>query len=550
MPQAHSAWQAAAFLVGGLGLFLYGINVLSEALRQAAGTGLRRLIARGTQSTITSLGVGAVATALLQSSSASTVLMVGLADAGLLNLQQAAGLILGAGIGGTVTTQLLTVNLLAALSLPALGGGALTLLLARNRMARLTGLSLLGFGMLFFGFEVLKTGVTPWREPIAAWFAILAKPGLLHLLASLCVGVAATVVLQSAAVTTAIAVELARQGIITDLPSGLALMIGCNIGTTLTAVLASVGGTATARRIAGLHVTYRVLSGVVSLAAIPLYALYFTHATADPLQRCLANYHTLHNTVNALLFVPLAGLLVWLTTRLIPGRDELSPEPLFLDFSGRSAPAERFRQARQEILRLSALTREMVADALGALQTRDDSQFESVLARERLVDVLHGTITQFLLQDDSRGSSGTELDPARLLQVAHNLERIGDHAENLVELGRHSGSAGGGMNASLRAQALEAGRHLDPLLLEMHQALANDDPTALAGLRAGREALQAMFVRLVTEARALAQAGRCAPIEVAIFEDVLANLRSSASHAVRAIEVIADVQPVRPESQR
>jgi phosphate:Na+ symporter len=550
MLQAHSAWQAAAYLLGGLGLFLYGINVLSDALRQAAGIGLRRLIARGTRSGINSVGAGAVATALLQSSSASTVLMIGLADAGLLNVRQSAGLIVGAGIGGTITTQLLTVNLLAALSLPALGGGALLLLLARSRTARLTGMSLLGFGMIFFGFEVLKIGVTPWRDPIASWFSILARPGMLNLLASLGIGMAATVVLQSSAVTTAIAVELARQGILTDLPSGLALMIGCNVGTTATAVLASIGGTATARRIAGLHVTYRVLSGLVSLAAIPLYAWYFTHATADPLSRNLANYHTLHNTANALLFLPLTGLLVWLVTRLVPGRDELSPEPLFLDFSSRSAPAERFRQARQEILRLSILTRGMLADALDALQTRDDTRFESVLARERLVDVLHGTITQFILEGDGRGATGNELDPARLLQAAHNLERIGDHAENLVELGRHPGPAGAGMETALRTRALDAGRQLDQLLFDMHVALASEDPAGLAGLRTQREALQALLARLVAEARDGTRTGRFAPIEVAVFEDVLANLRSSASHALRALEAVTDAPTARSAAAR
>jgi len=548
MLQPHSTWQAAAYLAGGLGLFLYGINVLSDAMSQAAGIGLRRLIARSTRSTINGLGAGTAATALLQSSSASTVLMIGLADAGLLTIGQSAGLIIGAGIGGTITTQLLTVNVLGALSLPALGAGALAVLLSRGRTARLTGLALLGFGMIFFGFDVMKAGVTPWREPIAAWFAILARPGLLHLLASLGIGVAATAILQSSAVTTAMAVELARQGIIADLPSGLALMIGCNIGTTVTAVLASIGGTTTARRIAALHVTYRVLGGLVSLAAIPLYALYFSHLTPDPLARDLANYHTLHNTVNALLFIPLAGLLVWITLRLVPGRDELSPAPQFLDFSGRSASSDRFRQARQEILRLSSLTRGMITDALTALQTRNDSRFESVLARERLVDVLHGTITQFLLDGDRHaGASGRELDPARFLQVAHNIERIGDHAENLVELGRYAGPAGTGMAASLRAQALEAGGQLDRLLLDMHQALSGEDPAALTAMRTQRETLQAFLLRLVTAAREEARAGRYAPIEVAIFEDVLANLRSSASHTIRAVEAVADVQPHRPE---
>jgi phosphate:Na+ symporter len=533
MIQATNHWQAAGMLAGGLGLFLYGVGVLADALRQSADTALRRALSRGTRSPLHGLLLGTFVTGGLQSSSASTVLMVGLCNAGLLSLRQSVGLVLGAGIGGTVTAQLLTVNWLAALAPWCVCAGAFLTLFTRRHAARLAGMALLGFGLVFVGFDLMRFGVEPWKPAIQEWFQALARPGAAYLLASLGIGIAATIVVQSAAVTTGMAIALAAGGAITSMPSALALMIGCNIGTTITTVLAAAGGTGAARQLAAVHVMFRILGGVVSLLAIPLYAWLLDGAM--PMDRALANFHTLHNTVNALLFLPLSGLLAWLALRLVPPRDDFSPAPLFLDFGRRDTPDERCRQAHREIMRLADLTRSMTSDAIAGMAERRERLFETVLAREKQVDALHATIVQFLLAaDDEESQSDRTLAPACLLQLAHNLERIGDHAENLVELAGFYQPPKQPMHPELHAHLLEAGRMVEAMFAAAAPALSGSDPNTVNRLSHRREALNGFIAEKTDRARDMVRSGACRPIDAALFEDFLANLQSSASHLLRA----------------
>lgn len=537
MFQATNSWHAATLLAGGLGLFLYGINVLADALSRTADAALRSVLARGTRSPLRGLALGTLITGILQSSTASTVLMVGLCNAGLLSLRQSVGLVLGAGIGGTITAQLLTVNGLAALAPWSVCAGALLTLFTQRRSARLAGLAMLGFGLIFVGFDFMKSGVEPWKPAIERWFETLAQPGILCLLASLGIGILATMVVQSAAVTTGMAIALAATGTIHDLPSALALMIGCNIGTTITTVLAAAGGTNSARQLAAAHVLFRVLGGTISLLAIPLYVNILSGPS--PMDRDLANFHTLHNTINAFIFLPLSGSLAWMAARLAPGKDDTSPAPLYLDFNRVAEPAEHSRQAHQEILRLVALTRAMTADAIAGMATRRDRLFEGVLAREAQVDGLHSTIVQFLLMPDDRPRPDTALAPARLLQLAHNIERIGDHAENMVELARFYQPPKQPMHPALLRDVQETGRLLDALFETATPTLASPNSDAVDRLAQKREAFDSFVVERTVHAHALARSGDCRPIDAALFEDFLANLRSSGSHLLRAARAMA-----------
>lgn len=547
MIQPTNHWQSVALLAAGLGIFLYGISVLADALRQTADAALRRALARGTRSPLHGLLFGTLVTGGLQSSSASTVLMVGLCNAGLLSLRQSVGLVLGAGIGGTVTAQLLTVNWLASLAPWCVCAGALLTLFTRRRAARFAGTALLGFGLIFVGFDLMKYGVEPWKPSIQEWFLTLARPGVPYLLASLAVGILATMAVQSAAVTTGIAIALAAGGAIADMPSALALMIGCNIGTTITTVLASAGGTAAARQLAAVHVLFRILGGAVSLLAIPLYARFLDGAM--PMDRALANFHTLHNTVNAIIFLPLSGALAWMAARLVPPGDDFSPAPLFLDFSRRGDPAQRCRQAHREILRLAGLTKSMTLNAIAGMASRQERLFETVLAREQQVDALHATIVQFLLMpEEDEAQRDKTLAPAQLLQLAHNVERIGDHAENLVELARFYQPPKESMHADLQAWVQEAGRMLEAMFETATPALETPSQAAVNRLAHRREAFAGFIADKTDRARELVKTGACRPIDAALFEDFLANLHSSASHLVRAARAMSNGD-VCPDAQ-
>lgn len=532
-------WASAGTLLGGLGLFLFGVQTLSDGVRLAADSRLRRLIARGTGHAASGMLMGTVLSALLQSSSALSVMLIGMVEAGVVTLRQTVGVLLGSGIGGTLTTQILLVNWVHATVFPAVGIGALLWLFGRQKGVRLAGQITLGLGLLFLGFEFIKMGVAPWQDTvIREWFVRFSQPGLENRLLALLAGVVATVVVQSAAATTAIAVTLANQGILTDLPSALCVMIGCNIGTTSTAVIAAIGASVTARRTAAIHVLFRILGGLVSFALLGLYLLIIPR-TASSLGQQLANFHTLHNIVNALLFLPLAATLAWLATRFVRGDDSLSATPRHLRFDTDSNLTDRCREAHAEISRLAVLSQGMMNDVPALFERADDRLTQSLLQREKVMDSLHTTITQFLFASpEAAGQVLPAASPVALLQVVHHIERIGDHVENLVELAElhHSGVAR--LDVLLRADIAEAGRQADTIARETVAALEANNREQVENIREQVKAMEHYCLLRLNHWRARAASGHCNAMSVALLEDVLANLTSGATHYKKACDVL------------
>jgi phosphate:Na+ symporter len=528
-------WTTVGWLLGGLGLFLFGVQTLSDGVRQAAGSGLRRLIARSTGRPASGLVVGTVLTAVLQSSSALSVMLIGMVDAGVISLRESVGLLLGSGIGGTLTTQILLVNWIPAAALPMAGLGALLWLFGQRKGLRLAGQVVLGFGLVFLGFEFMKDGVAPWQNTVIRdWFVQFSQPGIRNRLLALLAGMAATVIVQSAAATTAIVVTLAGQGVLTDLPSALCLMIGCNIGTTITAVIAAIGASVTARRTAAVHVLFRFIGGLVSFAALGAY-LRIIPLTASSLGQQLANFHTIHNTVNALLFLPLAAVMAWVASRLVSGDDTLSAAPQHLRFDRDSDLPERCQQAYAEIIRLAVISRRMIADTPHLFEREDDGMVRSLLQREKVMDSLHATITQFLFA--SQGATNTaqpSTGPVALLQVVHHIERVGDHAENLVELSElhHSGVAR--LDERLRADMAEAGLLLDAIAVAAVAALEATDREKGAAIGERIKEMENFCLQRLDHWRSRVVSGHCNPMSVALLEDVLANLTSAATHYRKA----------------
>jgi phosphate:Na+ symporter len=528
-------WTTFGWLLGGLGLFLFGVQTLSDGVRQAAGSGLRRLIARSTGRPASGLMAGTVLTAVLQSSSALSVMLIGMVDAGVISLRQSVGLLLGSGIGGTLTTQILLVNWVPAAALPMVGLGALLWLFGQRKGLRLAGQVMLGFGLIFLGFEFMKDGVAPWQNTVIRdWFIQFSQPGLHNRLLALLAGMVATVIVQSASATTAIVVTLAGQGVLTDLPSALCLMIGCNVGTTITAVIAAIGSSVTARRTAAVHVMFRFLGGLVSFAALGAY-LRIIPLTASSFGQQLANFHTMHNTVNALLFLPLTAVLAWIAARLVSGDDTLSAAPQHLRFDRDSDLPERCQQAYAEIIRLAVISRRMIADTPHLFEREDDGLVRSLLQREKVMDSLHATITQFLFASPGgTNSAQPATGPVTLLQVVHHIERVGDHAENVVELAglHHSGVAR--LDERLRADIVEAGGRLDTIAEAAVAALETTDRERGAAIGERIKELERFCLQRLDHWRSCVASGHCNPMGVALLEDVLANLTSAATHYRKA----------------
>lgn len=300
----------------GLAFLLIGLRIMRRGLERAAHSRMRRALAALAGSPLTALLTGTVVTALVQSSTAITVLAIGFVNAGMLGLVQAIGIILGANIGTCVTAQMLSFNL-TALAAPALAAGLACLALGKKRTAlKYAGQSLTGFGMIFLGLEIISGSFAPLRH--SAWFAgLLSSLGGRPLLAALA-GTVFTGLIHSSATTTAVVMALSRQGLL-DLPSAIALVLGGNVGTCITAVLASIGGTATGKRVALAHVLLN-LGGV--MAFLPLLQPFsvLVQLTDPSPPRQIANAQTLFNVAGSLAVLPFIHGFARLLTVLVRGR--------------------------------------------------------------------------------------------------------------------------------------------------------------------------------------------------------------------------------------
>jgi|GEM_PF-3501679 len=527
-------WEALAWLAGGIGLFLYGITLMSDGLRQVAGNRFRGLMATATRNPLAGFAIGTLITVLFQSSSASSVMVVGFIDAGLLTLRQSAGILLGSGLGSSLTAQLIAFRFVDAIALPAVAVGLVLYLFFPGRTTRHTGQCILGFGLLFFGFLLMKYAVEPWQNTtIRAWFAALGQPSFANRFLGLLVATLATAIVQSSAATVGIVMALAQQGTIPTLDAAIPLAIGCNIGTTATALIASIGSGGTARRSAVFFLVYRILAGILVLLAQPWFTRWIP-LTADSPAHQIANFHTIENALMGLLFLPVARPLMWLVSRMVPTRETFTPALLHIDFGRAVLPAEACEQARKETIRVLKLAREMISDALKGSMEQRDSLLESVLKRETVVDSLHSSISEFLITTSRRTPPGTRPSPMDLLQVLHHAERIGDHAENLVELSRYLTDREFVLPPAMADDIRDSGKQIDALA-----GLVED--TLNTGNRAALDRSETLAHRFKIEGLARIQRchvdveeDRCTPAAAVLYEDIIANLMSAASHLRKA----------------
>ena len=437
-----SGYDVAFYVIGGLGLFLLGMRTMSDALRRVAGDRMRRILRLMTHNIVVSVLAGAGITCLIQSSSATTVMVVGFVNAGLMSLTQAIGVIMGANIGTTITAWLVSmIGLLKALkitnyALPAIGIGFAVSVICK-RQGRHWGSVLLGFGLLFFGLSLMKDAFEPLggSEKARALIEQMARNPLYGVL----IGMAMTMVVQSSSATIAIVQLLALSGAI-SFAEAIPIVLGDNIGTTITAQIASMGTNVHARRAARAHLVFNVI-GVCIL--MPFYrpfshlieSLYPGGLNASTVMAHIALSHTVFNVVNTLVFMPLAGVLAAVVTRMVPGEgDVVHVEPQYLEEHLLSTPSIALEQARREVVRMIELASSAVHDASEAFFSGSPQELKLVSQKEDAIDNLQNRITQYLIRvsRESLGSSESNQLPV-LLHSVNDIERIGDHAVNLME---------------------------------------------------------------------------------------------------------------------
>ena len=421
-------------LLGGLGLFLFGIKTMGDGLEQAAGSKMKRLLEALTRNKFTAVLVGLLVTAVIQSSSATTVMVVGFVNAGLLSLSKAIGVIMGANIGTTVTSLMLSVKLNFGILFTAVG--AICQLAGNRSSFKLLGQIMMGLGILFVGMDAMTAAMEPLRD----WQGFrdmmeLAKNPLVGVL----VGAGVTALLQSSSASVGILQALAATGAI-SLQASLFILFGQNIGTCVTALLASVGANRTAKRAAVVHLLFNVIGAalfIVLALVLPLASWIETLAGAN-LRLQIAFAHIIFNVVTTLLLLPLSGLLERLAYLVVRGEDK-QQEPMRLEyFDARlfSTPPVAVQQLFREVQRMADIVAVNYRFAMQYYFAPKDLAVDEFDNREQVIDYLNAEITQNLIELKGLNLRADDIRlVGSLFHVVNDLERIGDHSMNIVEIG-------------------------------------------------------------------------------------------------------------------
>jgi phosphate:Na+ symporter len=481
-------------LFGGLALFLYGMDQLADSLKTVAGGRMKTLLSRLTTNRFMGAVSGALVTAVIQSSSVTTVLVVGFISAGLMTMVQSVGVIMGANIGTTITAQIVAFNVTEyALVLVAVGF-AVRFLSKRERIMQY-GMILMGLGLIFFGMGIMGDAMDPLREApfFLDWMRGMETPAL-----GILVGALFTALVQSSSATTGVVIVLASQGFIT-LPAGIALAFGANVGTCVTALLAAIGKPREAVRAAGIHVLFNVLGVLIWLGFIDglsdlvvaispaTEGLMGMERLAADTPRQIANAHTLFNVVNTALFLPLAGVFAKLVVWIFPEKplpDHILVKPRYLDQELIRAPVLAVDRVRMEVLHMGDRVRQMMVRILPQMfeGERDDLLETRVL--DEGVDFLHGHIITYLgrlSQENLTEEVSSEL--MGLMEAANDLEAVGDIIEtNLVGQGLERVEEGVSVSVPTRK-----------LLMEFHAVILRGFDLALQAVsQESRDAAQAV----------------------------------------------------------
>jgi len=418
-------------VVGGLGLFIFGIHLMGAGLHKASADKIRKILAALTSTPFMGMLVGAGVTSLIQSSSATTVMLVGFVNAGLMTLRQAIGVILGADIGTTITAQLIAFKL-TDYALPIIGLGMAMNIFAKKKFYKSIGEFLFGFGILFLGLKILTGSVEPFgaSESVRNAFIIFSKSPI----TGIATGMMVTMIVQSSSVTVGLVLALASTGLI-DLSGAIPLILGDNIGTCITALLASMGTTISAKRTAIAHVTFKVIGVVLLLIFLPYYQKLIA-ATATNIMRQCANAHTIFNVMITMLFLPLAGVLARTIEKVVPGKETVvEAGPKHLEKHLLNTPVLALQAGIYETIHTLNLVKEMIDDAIEGFMKNDIKALDKVAQGEEAVDSLRMAVSNYLVELMQRELSEEESKKIpSLLHIINDVERIGDHAENLRDL--------------------------------------------------------------------------------------------------------------------
>ena len=464
-------------LMGGLGLFLYGMNLMGEGLQKSAGTKLKKIIKLLTSNIFMGVLVGAGVTAVIQSSSATTVMVVGFVNAGIMTLTQAIGVIMGANIGTTVTAQLVSFNL-NGIAPVALGIGIILYMFSKNPKVKHIAEILLGFGMLFTGMEFMKDAVEPLKN-FQGFTDLLISFGD-HPLLGLLLGFGITAIVQSSSASMGMLVAIAAEGLI-PLTAALPILYGQNIGTCVTSLLSSVGASKNAKRAAVMHLIFNVLGTVLFIVFLnaPIIKL-VTAMDPGNVARQIANTHTLFNIISVLCLLPLNKVIIKIAMKLIPYDKESVEEDertlKYLDDRMMETPSIALLNTIKETLRMGDKSKESLDASIAAVLGKSEERIDKVMEKEKTINGLQKDILNYLLK-----LSKTSLDEEsmeivdNLFNTVNDIERVGDHAKNISELAKIAIDSDLKFSAQGREQLEEIYNSVKAAYTYSLEALKNED---------------------------------------------------------------------------
>ena len=422
----------ALSVLGGLGLFLYGMSLMGSGLQKAAGDRLKRLIEVLTNSRVMGVLVGALVTMVIQSSSATTVMVIGFVNAGLMSLTQAVGVIMGANIGTTVTAQLIAFDVTEYAPL-AVAIGVAIWLAAKKKKSKDIAEVLIGFGILFIGMDMMGGGLAPLAE-IPAFSNIIAS--LNNPVLGMLVGLGLTTLVQSSSASIGLLQALAGQGLI-NINIAFPILFGDNIGTTTTALISSVGANKTAKRAAIIHFLFNLIGTILFMTVlrIPIQALVLKVSPND-IQRQIANAHTFFNLVNVIVQLPFANLLVKAAEFIVPGSDAHEMEASkYLDSRIIETPSIALGQVNKEVIRMGEIVLENLNDSELVFVDEKYDKMDGIFEKEKIINKIEREITDYLVMLSNAPLTHVQhLHVNNLLNTINDIERVGDHIENITEL--------------------------------------------------------------------------------------------------------------------
>ena len=522
-------------MAGGLGLFLFGMELMSDSIEKVAGARLRRILEIFTTNRFMGMIVGIIFTGIIQSSSACTVMVVSFVNSGLMNLYQAAGVILGANIGTTITSQLVSFNLSKIAPLILLVG-VVVMMFTKKEKVRKVAEVVVGFGILFVGLSTMSQAMANMKnEPqVVNLLMSLKNPFLATLM-----GFALTAIIQSSSVTVSIVLLLANQDLL-PLPITLYIILGCNIGACATAMLASMTGKKDAKRAALIHLLFNIIGTVIIYIALfvagdQIVELIKSISTDNG--RFVANAHTLIKIAQVIMLFPFTGWLVKMTYLIVPGEDQKVGyrESYQLKYIGDKVvfnPATAVVEVIKELERMASLAEENLNRAMNALITLDEEDIDEVYEVEKNINFLNHAITDYLVKINQTTLPIEDLNSlGALFHVVNDIERIGDHAENVADAARQRKEEGVSISKEAQKELGDMLEMVNKIIRYAVEMFAKSDETHMQEIitledqvdEKERE-LQKKHVERLTK-------GECSPEAGMIFSDIVSGLERVADHA-------------------